>query len=158
MRGRSIIAFVLSTIVPAGSVKASCPPASGMALQHPSTRTLETGFGMRRHPLLGDMRMHTGIDYVGPLGDPVHAAEAGEVTRAVFEAMSGNRVEVDHGNGLVTTYAHLQAIEVAVGTCVASGQRIGRMGSTGLSAGPHLHFEVIGAGRPVNPEPFLPLR
>jgi murein DD-endopeptidase MepM/ murein hydrolase activator NlpD len=139
-----------------GVAQARCAPAAGMALKPPSTRPITTSFGVRKHPIFGDMRLHTGIDYPGPIGDPVRAAEAGVITVAAYTGANGNRVEIDHDNGLVTTYSHLQAMHVAPGDCIAAGALIGALGNTGLSVGPHLHFEVIGGGKAVDPLQFLP--
>ena len=122
------------------------PPASG-----PVTKK----FGMIHDPLLNVAKMHTGIDYKGQIGDAVMAAAAGRVVEANHNGADGNFVLLDHGGRIVTAYAHLNRIEVKEGTCVAAGERIGEEGSTGLSTGPHLHFEVRRDGRPVDPEPML---
>lgn len=100
---------------------------------------------------------HSGIDIMGDIGDPVVAAAAGVVTVALESEFGyGRRIEIDHGGGLTTLYAHLSVIGVRPGERVAQGQRIGAVGSTGVSTGPHLHFEVRQNGVPVDPLRFLP--
>jgi murein DD-endopeptidase MepM/ murein hydrolase activator NlpD len=99
--------------------------------------------------------MHTGIDMRGDRGEPVHATANGKVSIAGREGGYGNMVEIDHGNGFSTRYGHLSAIEVKVGQRVRIGQEIGRIGSTGRSTGPHLHYETRIKGEPVNPQKFL---
>jgi murein DD-endopeptidase MepM/ murein hydrolase activator NlpD len=112
-----------------------------------------SGFGMRRHPLLGYWRMHTGVDWSGPIGTPIMSAGNGTVIKADWVSGYGRRVEIQHANGYVTTYSHLSAFgrNVQRGTRVAQGQIIGYLGNTGLSTGPHLHYEVLVNGSFVDP-------
>ena len=110
-----------------------------------------SGFGWRMHPLLGYSRMHQGTDYGAPYGEPIRAVTAGVVSFAGWHGGHGNMVKLDHAGGLGTGYAHMSRIAVSPGTRVAQGQVIGYVGSTGLSTGPHLHFEVYRNGTPVNP-------
>lgn len=112
-------------------------------------------FGMRMDPFLGGPAIHTGVDLRGDIGDPVRVTANGRVTRAAWAGGYGNMVEVDHGNGLTTRYGHMSKIEVKVGQHVTMGQTIGRIGSTGRSTGPHLHYEVRIDDKPVNPQKFL---
>jgi murein DD-endopeptidase MepM/ murein hydrolase activator NlpD len=112
-------------------------------------------FGMRMDPFLGGPAIHTGIDMRGDTGDPVRATANGKVTVAGPAGGYGKMVEIDHGHGLTTRYGHLSAIEVKVGQTVRLGQVIGRIGSTGRSTGPHLHYETRIDGEAVNPEKFL---
>jgi murein DD-endopeptidase MepM/ murein hydrolase activator NlpD len=112
-------------------------------------------FGVRMDPFLHEPAMHTGIDIRGEIGEQVHATAAGKITIAGWDGGYGNLVEIDHGNGLSTRYGHLSQIEVHVGDQVRIGQVIGRIGSTGRSTGPHLHYETRIDGQPVNPEKFL---
>lgn len=101
-----------------------------------------SGFGMRRHPKLGYSRMHTGTDWAAKTGTPIVAAGAGTVIEAGWNSGYGKRVVIRHANGYVTTYNHMSALLVEEGQSVNLGQRIGKVGTTGLSTGPHLHYEV----------------
>lgn len=110
-------------------------------------------FGSRIHPLFGRRHLHTGLDIAAPRGTPVRAAASGVVLFAGWYGGYGKLVVLDHGQGLSTLYGHLSVVGVAVGQRVARNQVIGRVGSTGYSTGPHLHFEVRQNGRPVDPLP-----
>ena len=98
---------------------------------------------------------HAGLDFKGPVGAPIFAAARGRVAFVGQRSGYGNCVEIDHGNGLLTRYAHMSGFRAHAGEAVAAGQLIGLIGSTGRSTGPHLHFEVRLNGQPVNPRPFL---
>jgi murein DD-endopeptidase MepM/ murein hydrolase activator NlpD len=110
-----------------------------------------SGYGMRFHPVLGYSRMHQGVDYGAVYGTPIHAATDGTVSFAGWHGGHGNMVKLNHSGGIGTGYAHMSRIAVAPGTRVSQGQIIGYVGSTGLSTGPHLHFEVYRNGSVVNP-------
>lgn len=112
---------------------------------------LVSGYGMRRHPLLQELRMHTGVDWAAPTGTPVVAAGAGRVVSAGDMGDYGNTILIDHGAGWQTLYAQLSGFDIRAGDCVTAGTPIGKVGSTGLSAGPHLHFEVRVNGQPIDP-------
>jgi murein DD-endopeptidase MepM/ murein hydrolase activator NlpD len=114
-----------------------------------------SGFGFRYDPFHGRAAQHTGIDMAGPHGEPIYAAANGRVVRAERFGAYGLTVDIDHGKGILTRYAHLSSIGVRNGEQVRMGQRIGGMGSTGRSTGTHLHYEVRIDGQPVNPRPFL---
>jgi murein DD-endopeptidase MepM/ murein hydrolase activator NlpD len=116
---------------------------------------ISSGFGVRMDPFLHLAAMHTGIDFRGNAGDPVHATAAGTVTTAGWSGGYGKMVEIDHGNGLSTRYGHLSQIEVDVGDKVRLGQIVGRLGSTGRSTGPHVHYETRIDGEAVDPQKFL---
>jgi murein DD-endopeptidase MepM/ murein hydrolase activator NlpD len=116
---------------------------------------LSSTFGVRLDPFLRRPAMHTGLDMRGETGDPVHATAGGRVSIAGREGGYGNMVEIDHGNGFATRYGHLSAIEVKVGQHVRLGQVIGRIGSTGRSTGPHLHYETRINDEAVDPQRFL---
>jgi len=110
---------------------------------------------VRYHPILHYNRAHEGIDITAPYGSPIIAPAAGRVTKAGWENGYGIVVEIDHGYGIVTRYAHQSRVGVHVGQQLRRGDRIGFIGSTGLSTGPHLHYEVIVNGRPVDPLRFI---
>jgi murein DD-endopeptidase MepM/ murein hydrolase activator NlpD len=118
-------------------------------------RMISSGFGYRRDPINGHAAMHAGLDFRGTIGAPIHAAAKGRVTFVGTKSGYGKVVEVSHGNGLMTRYAHLSGFRARPGQDVFPGDVIGAMGSTGRSTGPHLHFEVRIHGRAVNPRPFL---
>lgn len=120
-----------------------------------SVENITSGFGYRRDPFNGRGAMHAGIDFKGAMGSPIFAAADGRVRFAGRKAGYGNAIEIAHGNGMMTRYAHLSRIDVKVGQLVAAGSTIGGLGSTGRSTGPHLHFEVRINDRAVNPRPFL---
>jgi murein DD-endopeptidase MepM/ murein hydrolase activator NlpD len=126
-------------------------------LRRPLTGELDMSspFGVRMDPFVREAAMHTGIDFRGTTGDPVHATAAGKVSKAGWEGGYGQMVEIDHGEGLATRYGHLSEIDVRVGQTVHIGQVIGRVGSTGRSTGPHLHYETRINGEAVNPTRFL---
>ena len=114
---------------------------------------LSSVFGRRNHPVLGGVRMHTGIDYAAPVGTEVSATGAGRIIFAGTIRGYGLTVDIDHGGGVVTRYAHLSEIADTVeqGTRVKAGNRIGAVGATGLVSGPNLHYEVRVDGRPIDP-------
>jgi murein DD-endopeptidase MepM/ murein hydrolase activator NlpD len=127
----------------------------------PLRRPLESGFGMssnfgpRSDPFTGATAMHAGIDFRGATGTPVRAAGSGRVAVAGVAGGYGNLVEIDHGNGVATRYAHLSEIAVVVGQTVEAATVVGAVGSTGRSTGPHLHYETRVAGTPLDPTRFL---
>ena len=110
-----------------------------------------SGYGLRRHPILGYTRMHAGVDYAAPYGSPIRAATDGVVTYAGFHGGHGRYVRLAHSGAMGTGYAHMSRIAVSSGMRVRAGQVIGYVGSTGLSTGPHLHYEVYRGGATVNP-------
>ncbi len=126
-------------------------------VRKPMSGEVETtsGFGMRLDPFVRAPAMHTGLDFRGDPGDPVRATAQGTVTQAGWNGGYGKMVEIDHGNGLSTRYAHLSVIDVETGQTVRIGQVIGKVGSTGRSTGPHLHYETRIDGDPVDPQKFL---
>lgn len=114
---------------------------------------LRSTFGMRKHPILRYFRMHNGVDWAAPVGTPIRAAGSGTVRFAGWDSGYGRRVEIEHNHGYVTTYNHMSAFGpgVSTGVRVRQGQIIGRLGSSGLSTGPHLHYEVMINERMVDP-------
>ncbi|HTH16570.1 MAG TPA: M23 family metallopeptidase [Magnetospirillum sp.] len=116
---------------------------------------MSSGFGIRRDPINHRRAMHTGIDLRAPLRSPVLATAPGKVVFAGRKQGYGRMVEIDHGMGVHTRYGHLAAIAAHPGQMVNAGARVGLLGNSGRSTGPHLHYEVLVDGRPRNPLPFL---
>lgn len=143
-----------------GSGLARNPAASGPVIGTPSGspvrfNSISSGFGSRWHPVYGGTRFHAGIDMIAPYGSPVVATAAGIVATAGSCGGYGLCVAIDHGGGVVTIYGHLSRIDVSAGTNIARGQELGLVGSTGVSTGPHLHYEIRRGGQPLNPLPYL---
>jgi murein DD-endopeptidase MepM/ murein hydrolase activator NlpD len=114
-----------------------------------------SNFGWRIDPFTGKNAMHEGVDYMVPEGTPINASAGGMVVYADMHPQYGNMVEIDHGNQVITRYAHASRLMVKVGQMVRRGQEIAISGSTGRSTGPHLHFEVRYKGIAQNPVRFL---
>lgn len=130
--------------------------ASGVGEQRrgllaPVPGAMTSGFGMRRHPILGYRRLHAGLDFRARHGTPIVAVSDGRVSAAGRAGGCGIAVRVDHGSGLSTRYCHMSRMAVGTGQSVRRGQVIGYVGSTGLSTGPHLHYEMYRGGRAINP-------
>lgn len=117
--------------------------------------SISSGYGSRWHPIYGEVRFHAGIDMAAPYGTPVYATSSGVIIVAGSCGGYGQCVAIDHGGGVVSVYGHLSRIDVYPGRRVGSGQEIGLVGSTGVSTGPHLHYEIRINGSPVNPRPYL---
>lgn len=116
---------------------------------------LGSPFGFRIDPITGRSALHTGLDFQADPGTPILAAAGGVVVVQEYHPAYGNMVEIDHGNNLITRYAHASATFVKKGDLVKRGQKIAAVGSTGRSTGPHLHFEVLADGTPQDPQKFL---
>jgi murein DD-endopeptidase MepM/ murein hydrolase activator NlpD len=114
-----------------------------------------SNFGWRIDPFTGMRAMHEGVDFMAPIGAPITAAAGGIVVNSDYHQGYGNMVEIDHGNGLISRYAHASKRLVKEGDVVLRGQKIGEVGTTGRSTGPHLHFEVLNRGVPQNPTRYL---
>jgi murein DD-endopeptidase MepM/ murein hydrolase activator NlpD len=129
------------------------------ALLIPSSPPVEghigSGFGFRTDPITGRLALHTGLDFPADIGTPIHAAAGGMVVVSHNHPAYGRLLEIDHGNSLITRYAHASKLLVKNGEMVKRGQKIAEVGSSGRSTGPHLHFEVLVAGVPQNPTRFL---
>jgi murein DD-endopeptidase MepM/ murein hydrolase activator NlpD len=116
---------------------------------------VSSGFGHRVDPFTGRKSMHQGVDIASPLGSPIRAMGDGFVTYAGFKTGYGLMVELNHGNGLRTRYAHATALVVALGDRIAKGDTVATVGTSGRSTGPHLHFEVLHKNRYIDPASFL---
>ncbi|TXH67532.1 MAG: M23 family metallopeptidase [Thiothrix sp.] len=128
----------------------------------PSSRPVKLGyisssFGLRRDPFNGGTRMHQGMDYAGPRGTEVHAVAGGIVSFVGTKGGYGNIVEIDHGNGLVSRYAHLDQALVTQGKIIQKADRVALLGSSGRSTGPHLHLEILRNGEAIDPQTYLGL-
>ena len=121
----------------------------------PGDPEITSGFGVRIDPFLGRRALHSGLDLRDDYGSPVRVTAAGTVSSAGWAGGYGNMVEVDHGNGLTTRYGHLASISVEEGQTITAGAIVGKLGSTGRSTGPHLHYEVRIDGEPVDPMRFV---
>jgi murein DD-endopeptidase MepM/ murein hydrolase activator NlpD len=122
---------------------------------HPVDGPVGSGFGFRIDPITGRAALHTGLDFPSDVGTSIHAAAGGMVVVSEVHPAYGNMIEIDHGNSLITRYAHASKLLVKVGTMVKRGQKIAEVGTSGRSTGPHLHFEVLLAGVQQNPARFL---
>ncbi len=127
------------------------PGLSGNLYWPTTNRLITSTFGYRRHPIWGIRMFHSGIDISGSYGDPIYAVNEGRVIYSGWQSGYGKVIIIDHGNGMSTLYAHCSVLLAGEGEQVKKGQLIGKVGSTGWSTGPHLHFEVRKDGTPVNP-------
>ena len=130
---------------------------NGMLTVRPivSSARMSSGFGYRIHPVTGKSQFHKGMDFAAPIGTPIYATGNGVVTFSGWGTGYGRYVEVDHGNGTVTRYAHTSANYVNVGDTVYANQQIAAVGNTGRSTGAHLHYEVRQNGQAINPQTYL---
>jgi murein DD-endopeptidase MepM/ murein hydrolase activator NlpD len=143
-----------------GLVEGELLESRAKARQLPTTHPVDatwnaSGFGWRLDPITGQAALHEGIDFIAETGAPVHAAASGVVAFAGFHSTYGYLVEIDHGAGLLTRYAHCSKLLVKQGEFVRRGAKIAEVGSTGRSTGSHLHFEVRREGKALNPARFL---
>lgn len=139
----------------AGSAGASVVSGNG-TFTHPCPGGyISSGFGYRTQPIAGASTNHKGIDFAAATGTPIYAAAAGTVISAGYAGNAGNLLVISHGNGLLTYYMHCNAIYVSAGQKVSRGQNVAAVGTTGNSTGPHLHFQVMLNGTPVNPANYL---
>ncbi len=121
----------------------------------PVDGSVGSGFGFRSDPFTNRTALHTGLDFPADTGTPIHAAAGGLVLESAWHPEYGHLLEIDHGNGLITRYAHCSKVLVTPGTLVKRGQLVAQVGNTGRSTGPHLHFEVLVDGVPQDPARFL---
>lgn len=151
-RYREFVSAMQANATTSPTAKAKSPFLKHYPVDHPR---ISSPFGHRRDPLSRGRAFHGGIDFAGRTGEPVRAVAAGVVIQAGYQRDYGHVVRIDHGKGRVTLYAHNQRVIVKTGERVKSGQQIARLGSTGRSTGPHLHFEMRVHGRRVDPKPHL---
>lgn len=147
----------LAAAVRSAQAGLDCPAFVAAPRGRPLARwsRVSSPFGHRVHPITGAWRLHAGIDLAAPTGQPVFAAATGRVAFAGRRGGYGALVVVAHACGFETRYAHLSEIDVAVGDVVATGARLGAVGETGRTTGPHLHYEIRVEGRPINPGAVL---
>ena len=134
-----------------GWMDANGTAGAAEAMRMPVAASVSSSFGMRVHPIQGSHRFHRGVDLRASAGTPIRASAAGRVVHAGWNGGYGRQVLVDHGGGLATRYAHMSRLSARPGAAVSGGEVIGYVGSSGLSTGPHLHYEVLQNGKPVNP-------
>ena len=157
------LAYILAQISPAETyitpTLAELPsgevPPDYMPSIYPTFGRISDGWGLRVHPISNEIEFHYGIDISNQPGTAIYATASGTVTTTDYNTNYGKRIIIDHGYGYQTLYAHLYSYMVRVGDTVTKGQIIGLMGSSGLSTGPHLHYEVRNAGGKVNPTAYL---
>lgn len=142
---------VVETTLMADKIKSRMLPTT----QPVNTGYLASSFGRRLDPFTGRRGFHEGMDFAAMPGTPILAAAGGVVIAAEYHYQYGNMLDIDHGNDIVTRYAHASRLHAKVGDIVRRGQHIANVGSTGKSTGPHLHFEVLVKGVPQNPRKFL---
>ncbi|MFC7456509.1 M23 family metallopeptidase [Brachybacterium sp. GCM10030267] len=136
--------------------ESSAGTAGSSGYVRPVSGPITSGFGGRMHPVLGYFKGHDGVDFGASCGTPVHAAKGGTVVAVEYHHASGNRVKIDHGNGVITGYYHLQGFNTSVGATVEAGEVVGYVGTTGRSTGCHLHFAKMDeAGNYSNPMSLL---
>ncbi len=150
----------VGNVVPEGGFAEITPPAPKMLAfakrsAVASTLQVNSNFGVRRDPINGGSRMHTGVDLHASYGQSVGSALGGKVIYAAYRGGYGNLVIVDHGRGITTFYAHLSSIAVGNGQRIVAGETLGYVGSTGRSTGPHLHYEVRARGRALDPSALI---
>ena len=134
-----------------GWVDATGTAAQAEAMRMPVAGRVSSSYGMRRHPIYHSQRFHRGVDLKAAAGTPIRAPAGGRVLHAGWSGGYGRQVKLAHGEGLATTFSHMSRIAAAPGTLVNAGEIIGYVGSSGLSTGPHLHYEVLKNGKAVNP-------
>ena len=151
VRHRRASRTLQTTTAPSGSL-------AGLTRLPVTYSRMTSTFGLRRHPLLGGWRVHSGVDLAAPTGTPVYAEAAATVSRGGWRGGYGLSLSLDHPGGIETRYGHLSRLNVSAGQQVKQGDLIGYVGSTGRSTGPHLHYEVRVNGGAVNPLTFNPSR
>jgi murein DD-endopeptidase MepM/ murein hydrolase activator NlpD len=146
---------ILAEIQVVSQVAPELPEANDIQFEKPMSGRITSGFGMRIHPISHVEKEHQGIDFAGAIGDTVKAAANGQVVFAATQRGYGKIVIIKHSETMSTAYGHLSEITVIVGEAVAVGEKIGEVGQSGNSTGPHLHFEIRENGVQVNPTKYL---
>jgi murein DD-endopeptidase MepM/ murein hydrolase activator NlpD len=147
-----------SSSTSSGSTNSNSVSDSGFILPVPAgCATITDAFGMRYHPIKETYSMHSGVDLACSQGTTVSAAKSGTVVAAAYDSSYGNYVTISHSDGTSTLYGHMDTLTVSAGDYVSQGTQIGTVGSTGLSTGPHLHFQIISGGEYVNPMNYVSL-
>ena len=154
--GLCLAALAVGLAAPADAGKPGTAPAAGKVVKtKKSPKRVSSGFGTRNDPLGKAKRFHKGLDIAGPAGLPVLSYREGTVVFAGWKGAYGRVVDIDHGKGVKSRYAHLQAIAVKRGERVGKGHSLGRLGRTGRTTGNNLHFEVLVNGKPTDPDSHL---
>lgn len=151
LEARSDSLSVLEALTLREQVKKSAYPS----LQPVAAGWFSSNYGWRLDPFTGKQTFHEGVDFMAEVGTPIKAAAGGLVVYSDYHPQYGNMIDIDHGNGMLSRYAHASKRLVKVGDVVLQGQTIAEVGSTGRSTGPHLHFEVLNNGAPQNPARYL---
>ncbi|WP_432664192.1 M23 family metallopeptidase [Wukongibacter baidiensis] len=152
--GIAILVFIALT----GQMSVTVGGSGGVVFSNPlhsDTYTISSPYGMRTHPISGELKMHTGIDLADEEGTNVYPALPGIVEYTGFDDGYGNQITIKHASNYITKYAHLKDINVIVGQSVSNTDVIGTVGNTGISTGPHLHFEVIHNTDRKNPTNYI---
>lgn len=143
------------TVEASGVSYDSEPQPVSFTMIMPCTGNISSPFGQRVHPITGKVTMHNGVDIAAPSGSKIVCASDGVVARSEYNGGSGNFVLIDHGNGYTTSYSHMQNLMLTVGQHINAGQQVGVVGATGMTTGPHLHFELKLNGNAINPMDYV---
>jgi murein DD-endopeptidase MepM/ murein hydrolase activator NlpD len=154
IKARSLYTGGRKKVSEADTEEAPIAVATGPDMFVPASGTLTSPYGKRK--IFGKEELHPGVDIAGPVGTPIYAAQSGEVIKAGAAGSYGNLVQLDHGSGLTTLYGHNSKLLVAAGDKVVKGQQIAAMGSTGLSTGSHVHFEIRSGDKAIDPVIYVP--
>lgn len=155
LKDRELKLSILEILLIEAKLKRSTFPEGKPVRKSDGWIKMTSTFGMRIHPIKRRRIFHDGIDYAGKRGAPIYTVAAGIVTASGWRGGYGYTVDVFHGNGLVSRYAHNKKLLVKVGDKISKGQKIALLGSTGRSTGPHVHYEILKDGKPVSPHSFI---
>ena len=156
---KAVLLAGLAMVLPSSIFAADCQMAvsaqEALVFSRPAAGSVIKEFGDQYDEMSKSKRFHGGVDLEGPEGEQVYAARSGKVAEAGKKGDLGLYVRIAHGSGVETGYGHLSAISVSAGECITGGRQIGKIGATGKTSAPQLHFEVLRDGKPVNPLDFL---